>query len=321
MLASLQNHFSFQRTEIGIVIPVFNEALVLESLSEELIEELSGYSFQILFVDDGSTDETWSKVVNLSIQHVNINGIRLKRNLGQMKSILLGILVLNSDWIGVMDGDGQNPPKVMRKLLELRSQDFVVAGVKRDRINSIYRRLITDAFYFLISSFGRVPRLSNTGEFRVFHRSTLQMLLPHLKADSILRFTFAGLGIKEIPVNYDLPKRQFGKTKYTLLKRLKIVIDSAFQVHNRPQILLANFLVIAILGFVSSILLLFFISSKFGSMFGVFSIFLVVIILLLFAFLIGLVCRRYVALLSQNDKGLELNQGLILDWTRPVINE
>ena len=321
MLESLQHDFSFPKTQIGIVIPVFNEASGIESLSKELVDELSGYSFQILFVDDGSSDETWSKIKEMSRKSINVNGIRLNKNLGQLKSILLGILVIDTDWIGVMDGDGQNPPRVMRELLEARSENFVVTGVKRDRISNFLRRAITEAFYFLISSIGKMTSLRNTGEFRVFHRKTLHILLPILNSDSILRFTFARLGVKEIPILYDLPKRSSGKTKYTLLKRLKLVIDSTFQVYERPKQLLVLYFVFSIVTLTSSTLIIFFVWRIFGNGFSFLLLLIFVAHSILVISLLGIVTNRYFHLFSGNQNRAELNRDLIADSTESVRDE
>ena len=313
MLKVLQDHFDFPKSDIGIVIPVFNEESNLNTLFQNLRETLSEVSFQVLFIDDGSTDESWQTIDN-------VNVIRLKQNVGQMQSILFGVLSLNTEWLAIMDGDGQNPPDVLLQLIAMRKQDAVIVGVKIDNINSTLRRAITEVFYSLMSWIAGTTVLRNTGEFRIFHRKILQPLLPQLSTSAILRFIFPKYGIPEIALPYELPRRMSGKSKYSLYKRLRVVTDSIFQMYSRPRIL-----IILVLSFFGIVFLFHFIGLVYLSaeinllsslLISSVSVSAVICFLLFQSFL-----KSYFGIVKTNKQVIELGLELVKESTVEVNNE
>jgi len=218
-----------EKVEISIVIPIYNEEENLPILYERLKSVLDrlGKSYEIIFVNDGSTDRSWEIIKDLARKDKHIVGVNFRKNFGQTAAMSAGFDIAKGDVIITMDGDLQNDPEDIPKLLEILNQGYdIVSGWRKDRKdNFITRTLPSRIANWLISKTTGVhlhdygcslkayrsevaKRLDNYGEMHRF--------LPAL-AKSV------GAKITEIPVKHH--PRIYGKSKYGISRTFKVILD------------------------------------------------------------------------------------------------
>ncbi|MGH3111024.1 MAG: glycosyltransferase family 2 protein [Gaiellaceae bacterium] len=214
--------------EISIVVPVYDEEQSVERLHEELVLALSdlGRSFEIIVVDDGSRDETYARLARLAASDSRLKLVKLRRNYGQTAAMAAGFDHAQGDVIVPIDGDLQNEPSDIPRLLEKIDDGYdVVSGWRKDRQDSFLRRLPSRLANWLI---GRVTgvRLHDYGCTLKAYRADIlrdtrlygemHRFLPALAYQ-------AGARITEIPVGHR--PRTTGKSKYGLGRTLKVLLD------------------------------------------------------------------------------------------------
>jgi len=206
---------------VSVVIPFYNEAENVEPLANELAAEQRQIpGLTAIFVDDGSVDGTWNAVRQASALHSWIRGVRHAVNLGQSAALLTGFREASGDGIVTMDGDLQNDPRDIRRLLERLKQCDVVCGFREKRDDRFSRRLgsvVANAVRRWVTHDG----VRDTGcSLKAFRRECLQDLPP---LDGMHRFMPAyfllhGRRLEQIPVSHR--PRQRGVSKYSNLRRL-----------------------------------------------------------------------------------------------------
>jgi len=210
------------RVEIAIIVPVFNEADNVVPLAREVAEAMScqPQSWELLFVDDASTDPTWSRIQEARRQDGRVRGLRHARNAGQSAALWSGLQGTNSPIVATLDGDRQNDPADLPRLLaELARADFV-SGHRVNRQDTWLRRISSGVAR-------RVRRRALKAEFadtgcalRVFRRSVLSGVFPFNGWHRFLPILVQGGGVStlELPVNHR--PRVAGVSKYGLWNRL-----------------------------------------------------------------------------------------------------
>ncbi len=215
---------------ISIVVPVFNEEENLEYLYDKLKDSLSKNeidNYEIIFVDDGSDDGSWSIIKNLAEKDERVKGIRFSRNFGQTLAIYAGFQEAKGDVIITMDADLQNDPDDIKNLIEEMEKGYdVVSGWRRDRKDPFFTKVLPSRIANFIISIVTGVKLKDYGCTLKAYKSELvknlrlygemHRFLPALCA-------FEGAKIKEIPVKHN--KRFKGRSKYGLKRVFKVVLD------------------------------------------------------------------------------------------------
>ena len=216
-------------TSLSVVIPVFNEAASLLGLFEEVTDALLGLDvpYEILFVDDGSTDASPRVLQELAAKDPAVKLIAFRRNFGQTAAMMAGIEYAQGDVIVVMDGDGQNDPADIPRLLDRLAAGFdVVSGWRRERKDARWRRVVPSRIANSLISWISGVHLHDYGctlkayrqevltGFRLY--GEMHRFIPAY-ADSV------GAKITEMPVRHH--PRKFGKTKYGLTRTMKVILD------------------------------------------------------------------------------------------------
>ena len=207
----------------SIVIPVFNEENNLVSLIDEIKNSLLNYNkFELIFVNDHSTDNT-QRILEKEIKFLDYKIINNKKNYGQSFSILQGIKNSKYKTIVTLDGDGQNNPYDIPKLLELYNQNndiFLVGGIRIKRQDNITKIISSRIANFVRSKFLK-DECKDTGcSLKVFDKD---IFLNFEFFDGIHRFLpalFIGFGYKTLFISVDHRKRKYGKSKYGTFLRL-----------------------------------------------------------------------------------------------------
>jgi dolichol-phosphate mannosyltransferase len=218
--------------EISIVVPVYNEENNILPLAYEIALAMQhvARSYEVVFVDDGSIDRTWEKVVEAHREDRRVRGVRHRRQAGQSAALWTGLRVTTSPIIATLDGDLQNDPADLPTLLaELEKYDFV-CGVRVSRRDALIRRASSRVARMARRCVLGIDFLDTGCGFRVFKRAALDGVFAF---DGLHRFLpilvhGAGASTREIPINHR-PRRS-GNSKYGILNRLGRGIFDLFAV-------------------------------------------------------------------------------------------
>jgi len=210
------------RPDIAIIVPLFKEEENILPLVDEITAAMKGlpYSYELVLIDDASTDATWEKICQAQHSDSRVRGLRHERNSGQSAALWTGIQATTSPILVTLDGDRQNDPADIPKLLEaLRSSDFV-CGVRGKRQDDWLRRLSTRVARLARRRVLKVDFCDTGCAFRAFKREALNGLFPFNGIHRFLPVLVHGNGVrtKEIPVGHR--PRVAGESKYGLWDRL-----------------------------------------------------------------------------------------------------
>lgn len=211
---------------ISVVVPLFNETDSVSTLHQELLFMLQKYgkSFEIIFVDDGSTDNTFEVIKNLKPLRV----IRLRRNYGQTTALGVGIRESSGDVIVTLDGDLENRPEDIPKLLAKLDEGFdIVSGWRRDRWkNKFLTRRFPSQLANRLVSFVTGVRLHDHGCMLKVYRRQFVEKINFIGDTHRMIAAYAskeGARVVEVPVQFE--PRKFGKSKYGISRTFKVLLD------------------------------------------------------------------------------------------------
>jgi undecaprenyl-phosphate 4-deoxy-4-formamido-L-arabinose transferase len=219
-----------ERIDLTVIVPVLNEAPTLEELAERLVGILyrMGKSYEVIFVDDGSTDDSAKLLKGLYELHPTIKVIRLNRNYGQHMAILAGFEQARGEVVVTLDGDLQNPPEEIPRLLEKIQEGYdVVCGQRISRQDPLWRRLLSSLASQLASRLVGITMGDYGSMLRAYRRPVVEQVLGCQDRSMYipaLANTFAG-SIAEIPVAHR--RRAAGESRYSLLGLMRLLADLA----------------------------------------------------------------------------------------------
>ena len=215
---------------ISVVSPVFNEEQGLEAFVMEVNSHLTNSSsFELILVDDGSSDRSWGEIQRMTKVFPNVRGIRLTRNFGHQFAVLAGLEAATGCKVAIIDSDLQDPPELIVAMANLISSDIdIVYGKREEREGeSIFKKITAKIFYRTLNRLSAFEIPLDTGDFRVISRRACNEVIAMSEHDPFLRGLFAFTGFKSIPFLYKRNPRFAGETKYTFLKMRKLA-TSAF---------------------------------------------------------------------------------------------
>jgi len=214
---------------LSVVVPCRNEERVLRQTHQRLSTVLRnlGIAFEIIYVDDGSTDLTFDLQSEIQAADERVRVLQLSRNFGHQIAITAGLEHALGDVVVLIDADLQDPPEVIPVMVEQWRNGFDVAyGQRTERDGETRFKLWTaKVFYRLINKLSAVPIAEDAGDFRLMDRKVVDALLQMPERDRFLRGMVNWLGFRQIAVPYRRAPRQAGETKYPLLKMLRFAMD------------------------------------------------------------------------------------------------
>lgn len=224
---------------VSVVIPCFNESEVIDFTVEELLSvtnSISNYKFELIFVNDGSSDDTESKLLAYSKQHENIRTISFSRNFGHQQAVSAGLDVSTGDAVVLIDADLQDPPKVISDMIVKWEEGFdVVYGTRANREGeSWFKRVTAKSFYRLLSYLSEVQIPLDTGDFRLMDRQVVAHLIAMPEKSRFIRGMVSWIGFNQTAITYERSARFAGESKYPLTKMIKFGLDGILSFSVKP---------------------------------------------------------------------------------------
>jgi dolichol-phosphate mannosyltransferase len=217
---------------LSIVVPCFNEEECLGTLHERLAasaREAVGEDYEIVLVNDGSRDSSWTIMQGLADKDRHIVAINLSRNHGHQLALTAGLDLCRGDVVLIIDADLQDPPELLADMLKvMRGDDAdVVYGVRKSRAGeTAFKRATAHGFYRLLSRATEVDIPLDAGDFRLMTRRALEALLAMPEQARFIRGMVAWLGFRQVAFPYDRQQRLAGETKYPLGKMIRFALDA-----------------------------------------------------------------------------------------------
>src|SRR5687768_8762339 len=224
------------RPELSIVLPIFNEEAVIDELHRRLGEFLVALdtTWEVIFVDDGSRDQSFVKLRELSLVERRYRVVSFARNFGHQFAITAGIDYARGLAVVVMDADLQDPPEVVAEMLARYREGYdIVHGVRRRREKeSVFKRATAYLFYRLLRIMVGITVPVDAGDFRLLSRRVVLTFRALRETNRFVRGMVAWVGFRQTTVLYDRKARFAGETHYPLRKMLKFAFDgiSAFSI-------------------------------------------------------------------------------------------
>ncbi len=217
---------------VDIVIPVYNEAGVLEQTHEcicAVVDKLP-HHFSFLFVNDGSNDGTAGSLAALSKKDRRVQPIELSRNFGHQAALTAGIDCSHGDVVITMDGDGQHPPELIPQMLDLIAQGYDIVQTQRagDAQPSTFKNWTSNAFYRLLNAISGTRVLPGAADFRALSRQAVEALKSMPEYHRFLRGMVAWVGYPTVILPYQPAERISGQSKYSLGKMIRLAMDAIF---------------------------------------------------------------------------------------------
>lgn len=212
--------------KISIVVPLMNEEENLEHLHAEIRKAIveCPYRFEILFVDDGSTDRSWQVIQKLSAGDSSVRGLRFSRNRGHQPALFAGLEAAKGDAVISMDADLQHPPRVILELIAKWEEGYgIVNTVRRDSEDTSYFKKTTSRLFYRVFSFLSGVRMSEgMADFRLLDKAAAIALVSHREQKLFLRGLVQTIGFSEAILEFDCGVRFKGVSKYSLRKMIQL---------------------------------------------------------------------------------------------------
>jgi len=223
---------------LSVVIPMRNEQAVINALFARLFPVLNATdeTFEIICVNDGSTDETLSLLVALHRKNPVIRIVDLSRSFGKEAALTCGLEHARGDGVIVMDADLQDPPELITDFIATWKTGFqVVYGARRSRdTDSFFKRFTAQQFYALFNRMSDTHIPPDAGDFRLMDRVAVNALLRLPEQSRFMKGMFAWVGFKQTGVPFDRPERVAGESKWPFLTLCKFALDGIFSFSTIP---------------------------------------------------------------------------------------
>lgn len=226
----MQNVARAHDPEISIVAPCYNEVAVVGEFHRRCKETLKTLrrSYEIVLVDDGSTDGTWEKIGELADQDPHVVGVRLMRNHGHQGAATAGLAICRGEAVLLIDADLQDPPELLGPMLEVMEGGAdVVYGQRVSReAETWFKKASASAFYRLLSHLSSIPIPRDTGDFRLMSRRVVDVLANMPEHQRFIRGMISWIGGNQVAFPYHRQARYAGESKYPLTKMVRFAVDA-----------------------------------------------------------------------------------------------
>ncbi len=237
---------------ISIIIPMYFEEKIVEacySCLTQVMDREKDYDYELIFVNDGSKDQTLPLLLEKAEQDKKVKVISFSRNFGHQAAVSCGIDYAKGDALVIIDADLQDPPELIPKMVELwKEGNEVVYGKRKRRKGETWFKLITaKLFYRLLGWLTDVTIPVDTGDFRLIDRKVADVIKSLPEHNRFLRGLVAWIGFKQVPLEYEREARFAGETKYPLKKMIHFALDGIFSFSSKPLKLIINIGIVSVI--------------------------------------------------------------------------
>ena len=253
------------KVDLSIIVPIFNEEMNVVPLNNRIEQVLNnlGVFYEIIYINDGSTDASAGILKGLSESNPSIKFIDFSRNFGHQIAITAGIEHASGTRLIIMDGDGQDPPELIPDLYNKSIEGFEVVYAKRKKRKgeSWLKKFTAKVFYRVLAKITQINIPIDTGDFRLIHQKVQFVLKNMPERHKYLRGQIAWIGFNATYVEYDREERMGGSTKFTYSKMIRFATDGISSFSNWP-LKMATLLGFAVSG-IAFLLILYSLYQKF----------------------------------------------------------
>jgi polyisoprenyl-phosphate glycosyltransferase len=224
--------------KISIVIPVYNEANVLTKSLPAIksVVQSTGFSYEIIVIDDGSGDETWDILHAIAYTDEKIRAIRFSRNFGKESAIAAGLECALGSAVIIMDGDLQHPPEIIPEMIRLwKEEGFdIVEAVKTDRgTEHVTSKIGAKIFYWMMKELSELD-LDNSSDFKLLDRKVVDAHNRLPESSRFFRGIVSWLGFKKTQIPFSVKERISGRSRWSLFRLFKFAIHASTSFSSIP---------------------------------------------------------------------------------------
>ncbi|RGH51522.1 glycosyltransferase [Ruminococcus sp. AM41-10BH] len=205
-------------SRLSVVLPAYNEEQMLAKTCRTLkkILDLAEINYELVIVDDGSTDQTWKIIEKTAEKDRNVTGVHFSRNFGKEAAIVAGLAQASGNAVAVMDCDLQHPPEVLVKMYRLWEQGYeVVEGIKKSRGTETVFHRKSAGFFYRIMSRATGFNMENASDFKLLDRKAVESVLSMPERSMFFRATSSWVGFKSTSVLFEVQEREAGESKWS----------------------------------------------------------------------------------------------------------
>ena len=215
---------------ITILVPTYNEQEVLPMLYErltKLMNQLPNYNFEVLFVNDGSKDDSLNIIMNLRSKDSRICYVNLSRNFGKETAMIAGLDYSKGDAVVIIDADLQDPPELIPEMIKYWEEgyDDIFAKRRSRKGESFLKKFTSKMYYRILQSFTRIDIGKDAGDFRLLDRRCVEALKKMRESQRYTKGLYSWIGYKKKEILFDRDPRAAGKTKWNYGKLINLSID------------------------------------------------------------------------------------------------
>lgn len=228
---------SLSYIDLTIIVPVYNEEITLLTFHHELsrvLAKMPEEQTEILYINDGSLDQSWSIMTSLSSQHASIECINLSRNFGKEAAVSAGLDFAKGHAITILDADLQDPPELLHKMLTTLRKGYDVVNMKRRKRHgeSWFKQFCAKYYYRLFRWMSDTPIDTDVGDFRMLSRRVTNEIKKLPERNRYMKGIMSWPGYRQTTLMFDRPKRIAGQTKWSIIQLCNLAISgiTAFSV-------------------------------------------------------------------------------------------
>lgn len=223
---------------LSVIIPAYNEELMISTAAETILHILDSAAIpcELVFVDDGSQDGTWTGISTAARQDKRVRGLRFSRNFGKEAALMAGLRFALGDCCVTIDCDLQHPPEKIVEMYRLWEQGYeVVEGIKADRgRESFAYHFAANAFYRIMTSAVGFD-MNGRSDFKLLDRRVVDVLLSMPEHNTFYRALSAWVGFRSTTVSFEVVPRQAGKTKWSITKLIRYALRNITNFSSSPM--------------------------------------------------------------------------------------
>lgn len=226
------------KLQVDLVIPIFNEEEAIHQTYADVcaVVDALPYDFHFIYVDDGSNDGTADTLRAICANDQRVTLLQLSRNFGHQAALTAGMDASQGDVMISLDGDGQHPPALIPKMLDLIQQGYDIVQAQRmeEERAASFKKVTSNFFYWLINRISGTRVMQGAADFRALSRNALNGVRSMQEYHRFLRGMISWMGYDSVILPYHEPERIAGRSKYSLAKMLRLASDAIFSFSLAP---------------------------------------------------------------------------------------